>query len=262
MRECRTEKTENDPASRESREKSGEAFSYEGEELALFRLAHHWKAYWGQQVTPHIQGDVLEVGAGLGENAARLVNPRVKTWLCLEPDQKMAAMIKARVDSGALNAGTQVVCGTLVDLPPEPQFDTIVYIDVLEHVSDDAEEIRQACLRMKAGASLVLLSPAHGFLFSNFDAAIGHFRRYDRKSLQSVVPGPLKQEKLIYLDSVGMLLSMANRVLLKQSHPTAQQILFWDKVIVPLSRVVDPLLFHRLGKSVLGVWSLPDRHAT
>ena len=60
--------------------------------------------------------------------------------------------------------------------------------------------------------------------------------------------------KLLYLDSVGMLASGANRLLLSQAMPTERQILTWDRLMIPVSRVLDPLLGYTVGKSILGVW--------
>jgi hypothetical protein len=56
------------------------------------------------------------------------------------------------------------------------------------------------------------------------------------------------------IDSFGLLASLANRLLLRSSMPSEGQILLWDRVLVPLSRVGDRLSFHRIGKSVLAVW--------
>ena len=64
----------------------------------------------------------------------------------------------------------------------------------------------------------------------------------------------LTRQKLFYLDSVGMLASLANRLFLKASMPTLKQIQFWDSKLVPPSRLLDPLTFFRVGKSVIGVW--------
>jgi hypothetical protein len=51
-----------------------------------------------------------------------------------------------------------------------------------------------------------------------------------------------------------VLASTGNRLFLKQADPTLQQILFWDRFLVPVSRLLDPLTFHTIGKSVLAVW--------
>ena len=81
-----------------------------------------------------------------------------------------------------------------------------------------------------------MLSPAHPFLFTPFDAAIGHFRRYTRASLHRAAPATLSLEKLVYLDAAGMLASAGNRLLLRSAMPTERQILTWDRLLVPVSR--------------------------
>ena len=88
--------------------------------------------------------------------------------------------------------------------------------------------------------------------------AIGHHRRYTRKSLAALAPEGLVRERLDYLDAAGFFLSLGNRLLLKSAHPTAAQILFWDRRVIPVSRVLDPLLLRRAGKSVLAVWRRED----
>ena len=57
-----------------------------------------------------------------------------------------------------------------------------------------------------------------------------------------------------YLDLVGVLTSIANRLFLKQSYPTENQILLWDRLFVPVSRVADKAVAHTFGRSVVAVW--------
>ncbi len=118
-------------------------------------------------------------------------------------------------------------------LQASESFDTIVYIDVLEHIEDDAGELKLAARRLRRGGRIVVLSPAHQFLYTPFDAAIGHFRRYNRSSLRKISPPGLELEKLFYLDAFGIAASAMNRLLLRQSMPTKAQIETWDKWIVP-----------------------------
>jgi len=143
----------------------------------------------------------------------------------------------------------------VADLNGADRFDAIVYIDVLEHIENDVDELSKAADLLKVAGHLVILSPAHQWLYTPFDREIGHYRRYSKKSLLRVIPSRLRCVELCYLDSVGMLVSMGNRLLLKSSMPTAGQIRFWDKRLVPLSIFIDLLLLRRLGKSILGVWS-------
>jgi hypothetical protein len=72
--------------------------------------------------------------------------------------------------------------------------------------------------------------------------------------LLRLAPPHLKLVDVRMIDSFGLLASLANRLLLRSSMPSEGQILLWDRVLVPLSRVGDRLSFHRIGKSVLAVW--------
>ena len=147
-----------------------------------------------------------------------------------------------------------MVVGTLEDLDPQLRFDSVLYVDVLEHVENDAREIARASQRLAPSGRLIVLAPAHQWLYSPFDAAIGHHRRYSKRSLLALMPPHLRGVRLVYLDAVGLLASVANRWALRQAEPTRDQILFWDRVLVRLSRRLDPLIGYRAGKSILGVW--------
>jgi SAM-dependent methyltransferase len=228
---------------------SGNEFSYVGGELAIFAHAQHWKRYWRSKVSPHIRGDVLEVGAGIGANT-ELLRDGEKSWTCLEPDGALAQELRSKTNA-------RIVEGTLESLPPTEMFDSILYIDVLEHIADDSAELARAAVRLRTGGHIVVLSPAHPWLFSPFDKAIGHCRRYTRASLLALTPQALRVVKCFYLDAVGLFASLANRMLLKQSMPTLNQILTWDRLMVPTSRVVDPLMFYRFGKTVIAIWEKP-----
>jgi SAM-dependent methyltransferase len=228
---------------------------YVGGELDLFVHATGWKRYWSGKVRPGIRGDVLEVGAGIGANTGLLINDQVRTWRCLEPDARLAGRLGAAIADGVLPDRCRVQVGTLAALPPQPAFDCILYIDVLEHIEDDQAELREAAARLRPGGRLIVLSPAHQALFSDFDAAIGHHRRYDRASLERCSPGGCRLSELYYLDSFGLLVSLANRLLLRQSMPTLAQIRLWDRFMIPVSRRLDPLLRYQLGKSIVAVWT-------
>lgn len=233
-------------------------FRYVGSELDVFAGALRWKAYWSQRIKPYLRGDTLEVGAGIGTNTeflSRLVSGR---WVCLEPDAEMSAQLETKLRAGSPTRKYEIVCGTLQSLTNNESFDTIVYIDVLEHIEGDANELELAGTRLRPGGRIVVVSPAHQFLFSAFDAAIGHFRRYNRSSLRKISPPGLELEKLFYLDAVGIAASAMNRLLLRQSIPTKSQIGVWDKRIIPVSRVIDPILMYSVGKSIVGVWRRPQ----
>ena len=232
-------------------------FHYVGSELELFAAVKNWKSYWSNQVRPYVAGDVLEVGAGIGSNTALLSPGTSGRWLCLEPDPNLCAKLAEDLTGRDDRRAFECLCGTLSAIRPGDTFDTILYIDVLEHIEDDAAELSNAAQMLRPGGCLIVLSPAHQWLFTPFDAAIGHFRRYDRSSLRRVSPPGLTIERIFYLDACGIAASAMNQLFLRQSMPTAEQLKMWDRWIIPVSRLIDPLLMHKLGKSIVGVWRKP-----
>lgn len=227
---------------------------YVGSELLVFASAANWKRYWMSRVAAFVAGDVLEVGAGIGSNTVLLRSLSSGKWLCLEPDPDLLEQCVESVQQRGLRVDTML--GTEETLPEGRCFDTALYIDVLEHIEDDAGELSRVARHVRSHGHIVVLSPAHQRLYNEFDRAVGHVRRYDRQSLARCSPTTCTMRRCEYLDSVGYFFSLGNRFFLKQAMPTLKQILVWDRVGVPLSRVVDPLTGFRFGKSILAVWQV------
>jgi 2-polyprenyl-3-methyl-5-hydroxy-6-metoxy-1,4-benzoquinol methylase len=225
--------------------------TYVGQELETFAHAVHWKGYWTSRIQPWIKGDVLEVGAGIGGNTRLLYSSVVRSWVCLDPDPRFA---QALGQMAAEMACCRSITGSIASVRHE-RFDTILYVDVLEHIERDADELIQAANLLRPGGHLIVLSPAHQILYSKFDAAVGHCRRYSKATLRRCSPPSCHQVALFYLDCAGMLASLANRIMLHQSVPTIAQIKTWDNYIIPVSRILDPLLGYTLGKTVVAVWT-------
>jgi SAM-dependent methyltransferase len=227
-------------------------FAYVGSELNLFAGATTWKSYVRFHLRPYLLGDILEVGAGIGASTATFNDGTQPRWVCLEPDRDLADRIKSNLPSQLTNC--EVAVGTLSDLGAGDQFDSILYMDVLEHIEADAAELARAASHLRPNGFLAILSPAFPWLFTPFDASIGHYRRYTKNSLRSIAPEGLREVKCIYLDSAGLLASLGNKLFLRSPVPSKAQIQFWDRTMVPISRYADRALNHAIGKSILGVW--------
>lgn len=225
---------------------------YPGSELELFSDATRWKAYWSSRVIPFLAGRVLEVGAGIGASTLALNAASFSSWTCVEPDATLFASLTA-TDWFNSDGRYKGACGD-ISAAGEELYDQILYLDVLEHIEDDHGEVLRALERLAPGGRLIVLAPAHQWLYSPFDASIGHHRRYSRTTLEACMPPILACKHFEYLDTVGLLASLANRILLRQSLPGPGQIYTWDRFMVPVSRLLDPLLGFRTGKSVLGIW--------
>jgi SAM-dependent methyltransferase len=226
---------------------------YPGRELDTFAAARNWKAYWYRQVAPFVAGEVAEIGAGIGSNTRLFEHHRVDAWVAVEPDAAATRRLAACIQTLAPGAPREALVGSL-DAVGARVFDTIMYIDVLEHIGDDRAELGAAADRLRAGGHLIVLSPAYAWLSSPFDDAIGHLRRYTRATLQAIAPASLRPVRLRYLDAAGLLPSALNRVCLKRSMPAPWQVKIWDRGLIPVSRLLDRAFGYTIGKSVLAVW--------
>lgn len=231
-----------------------ETRAYMGNELDLFSAAIRWRKYLCSKISPLIGAEVLEVGAGIGTNTIALCEPRHKRWLCVEPDGNLASKLSGKIRRNLNLAAVELRQGTLESIRDSGYFDTVLYIDVLEHIKDDRREIEVAIKSLNREGRLVVVAPAHQSLYSPFDHAVGHFRRYDKKRLRSIVPSGLELEQLYYLDSAGVAASIGNLLFLRKSLPEMKEIEFWDKCLIPISIWLDPLFCYKIGKTIVGVW--------
>ncbi|WP_367388125.1 class I SAM-dependent methyltransferase [Lewinella sp. LCG006] len=227
---------------------------YIGNELTIFKDAVNWKHYWYNSISKFISGDVLEVGAGIGINTNLILQNHsdIRSITSIEPDKTLADQILDNLKGD--RSKVTVLNQYLQDLPNDKKFDTIIYIDVIEHIEHDSIELNKAKLHLKEGGLLIILVPAYNYLFSPFDQAVGHYRRYNRKMLSDAIPNDMSKLDLFYLDSLGLCASLVNKFFLKQSYPTRSQILKYDRLIVPISKIIDKLILNSFGKSLIGIW--------
>jgi len=227
---------------------------YIGNELELFKYAHNWKKYYAKFIGGYLKNDVLEVGAGIGETTHSLCDATQNCWVCIEPDEQLTKEIAIKKENGYLPFFIEIITGTLDGMDSNRKFDTIIYIDVIEHIENDTEELKKAANFLKPNGHIIILVPAHNYLFSKFDKSIGHYRRYNKDMLAKAVPKGLHKVDLRYLDSIGLFASLANKWFLKQDYPKLKQIKFWDNYMIPVSKIIDAISFYSMGKTVVGVW--------
>ncbi len=225
---------------------------YIGNELELFKNATNWKTYFSSQINKYIYGDVLEVGAGIGINTSYLLNKnKVNSITCIEPDQVLCLQIKENHKKTFITSA-DIINGTIQDT--NKTFDTIIYIDVLEHIEESKKEIEIIRSKLNKGGHLIILVPAFNFLYSEFDKRIGHFRRYNKKKLREETNQTLKEKKIFYLDSLGFFASLTNKLILKKSTPSEENIHFWDKKLIPMTKLIDKMICYTFGKSLIGIY--------
>lgn len=233
--------------------KSNQPEEYVGTELEIFASAHNWRKYWCDLIKPHLGHRVLEVGAGIG-SVTKILADQSHSWTALEPDPQLSHQIHQWANENDARH-VNVVTVTIAGLSKDSTFDSVIYIDVLEHIENDQQELQSAAELLAPGGNLIVLVPAHNALYSKFDESIGHFRRYNKRMMKSLRPSGMTEDICIYLDSVGLIASAGNRLLIRSSMPTTAQVSLWDTKMIPISKKIDGILGHKLGKSLVTIWT-------
>ena len=121
-------------------------------------------------------------------------------------------------------------------------FDTVVYVNVLEHIADDLDELRTARRLLAPGGQLALFVPAMPSLYGSLDYKSGHYRRYTHDQLASLLDrAGYVDADVRYVDLLGVapywfMYRVLNVGRLDRASSTG-----YDRVIVPLSRAVQRL---------------------
>lgn len=195
-----------------------------------------------EQIAPHIGQDVLEIGSGIGNLSMYLVG---RKRVCLS-DVSETYLDILRERFGA-KPGIQIHRWDLSQPSPEAMeprtFDTIICLNVLEHIREDGIALERMRRLLKPGGRLLLLVPAHPFLYNGFDKALEHFRRYDVKGLRARLSAAgFSGQRLWYFNAAGTFGWFINGTLLRKTLlPTGQMKLF-DRLVplLKLERLVGP----------------------
>ena len=205
-----------------------------------------------------LRGQILEVGAGTGTITRKLVEryPDIVVT-ALEPAGNMAVELAS---FGALHPRVDVQQSTLADDPVEAErFDAVLYLNVLEHIVDDREEVSLAARALRPGGALLVFGPAHEWLYSDLDHKAGHYRRYSKRGLSEVVRASgLVVESCRYFDVLGVPPYWLVYRFLRHTGITGSTTWVYDRLVVPLSRLAQRVLRNPpVGKNVVLVARKP-----
>ncbi|MDX2073330.1 MAG: class I SAM-dependent methyltransferase [Alphaproteobacteria bacterium] len=184
--------------------------------------------------------EALDFGAGNGEFALRLAahGKRITT---VEADPFLRETL-------ATHGFT-----TMGHIEAAPTQQRIYSLNVLEHIEDDAATLHQFHEKLQAGGRLFLYVPAFHCLYSDFDRAVGHHRRYTKKTLlDKLEKAGFAIRRAEYVDALGFIcwFSMRNLPGDKTKLNPAMVKLF-DRLVFPASRIIDRATKHLFGKNLL-----------
>lgn len=224
--------------------------TYEGRDLEAMSFAqnyHNWVVY---EFRRFLGRQVGEVGAGSGNFSSLLLNRNIDTLVAIEPSDEMYPLLARK-----LSTDTRAVChhAVLADVYKEYSgyFDSMVYMNVLEHIKDDKKELFYINQSLKKGGYVCIFVPALSWLYSDFDAVVGHYRRYCKKQLKELLEkSGFEVVKISYFDIFGVIPWF---IFFKIFHKrlNSDNTLLYDRLIVPFSRVLESIFWIPIGKNII-----------
>ena len=223
-------------------------------ELKFFDEAKNWRKYQFNIISKYIQRNVLEVGPGTGNNLKYYKN-KASTITLLEINKKLARSLKKKFYK---NKKIKILNSSIHSI--KKKFDTIMYMDVLEHIKADKKEIKKAINLLSPGGYLIIFVPAFQILYSNFDRDIGHERRYRKFFFFNLAKKyKIKLIELKYFDSIGFIFAIINRLVgTNNQNNVGLGVKIWNNFIF-LSKFFDFILKNMFGKSLLCILKKDDQ---
>ena len=226
------------------------------EQLEVGRDAENYNAWIAEQFAPFVGRRVLEVGCGIGNLSKHWTDRDAFVGIDTEAEcvEKCAARFADRPQARFLRDA--VGAPDWVRRWSEHRPDTIVAVNVLEHIREDLEALRgwRDIVRAGGGGHVCVFVPAFEFAYSPFDKRYGHYRRYAKDTLRDkMLDAGLDIVSLRYFNLPGLLGWWTTFVLLRRGDAVPGQINHYDKVVVPLVRRLEQLVPPPFGNSVVAV---------
>lgn len=195
---------------------------------------------------------MAEVGAGRGTfSDLILAQASPSRLLLLEPDPRLASLLAEKY---AADSRVRVIPGYLEQQRPAEEVDTVIAVNVLEHVEDDARWLISAYQALTPGGKLLLFVPAFRWLYGTIDRAHGHFRRYDKASLRArLEKAGFHPGRIFYFNFVGVLSWFLAGKVFRHRTLQASQVGFYDRWIVPWLSRLEGFAKPPLGQSLVAI---------
>ena len=221
---------------------------YPGKELEIFDKAEIFRKYIFFKIKKYFKNNIFEVGAGIGSFTVEYFE-KFKNIHISDLDEENFKILKSKFSNEQIKISKEKISDT------SSKYNTIVYLNVLEHIKEDIREIDLAVSKLNIGGHLIILVPAHQKLFSKFDEAVGHCKRYDMSFFKNVKNSKIKIQSAIFLDMFGYFLYFLNKIFFREEvYPSKKKIFIWDKIFTPITILFDFITFYKFGKNILCVY--------
>jgi glycosyltransferase involved in cell wall biosynthesis len=225
--------------------------------LDALASTHRFNAWMAETVRPYVGKRVLEVGAGIG-NIARYLAPGRKAYVATDLDAEHLTRLRMRF-LGRPNLAVGGLCdlGKAADFAPYAgQFDTVVCLNVLEHVEDDLAGLRNIYSALEPGGRAIVLVPQDQSIYGTLDKVLGHFRRYSETELRDRMTATgFRVEQVLRFNRITRPGWYVNGRILRREEFGRFQLRAFD-ILVPVWKAIDRFIPWK-SVSIIGIGVKP-----
>jgi SAM-dependent methyltransferase len=231
-------------------------FTYAGTELDALAGARNYYAAIIDQFRPFFGRRVLEAGAGIGTFARHVLDAVApETMMLIEPAGNNLPMLRARF-LGDHRVGVRA--GYLEDLAPVPRVDSVVAVNVLEHIEDDRRFLRAAYAAIAPGGHVLLYVPALRQLYGSLDEAFQHVRRYTKAAVLERLRGAgFEPVRVRYTNLPGVISWFLAGRIFRRRTITARDVALYDRVVMPWVTAIERWWEPWVGQSIIAIARRP-----
>jgi len=236
-----------------------EGFDYTGRELEAMDNAANYHRWILEIFEPFLGNHLVEVGAGLGSFSQLILERHpCQTLSLVEPSNRMYEDLVANAQR--LSTATRIYtyhgtfpqCAPLIKSNQAP--DSIIYVNVLEHIADDKLELEAIRETLSASGHVFLFVPALAWLFGAFDERVGHLRRYTKSEMEEKLKAAgFKIILSKYFDFPGIGPWWVKYCLLRSATMEPAGVRLYDRFVVPAARRIESIISPPLGKNVIAI---------
>ncbi|MCP2346267.1 class I SAM-dependent methyltransferase [Nonomuraea roseoviolacea] len=217
--------------------------------------AKNYRQYELDMVAPHVGRSMLEIGSGLGHFAEQFL-PRLDRLVVSDFDpycvEQLRKRFAGRDDIDVLQFGLPT------EIPLEDKVDTVVMMNVLEHIEDDAGALRSLAKVTLPGGRIIIWVPGYMQLYGDFDRKVGHVQRYTPKTLRSTVAkAGLDIDVLKPINFLGGIAWWAAVRRGGVGYPDPRLVKIYDRTVVPATRLIERFVTPPFGQTVFCVARVP-----
>jgi len=226
-------------------------------DLHVLHEARRYRSWLFSLIQPHLGQRILEVGSGIGNYTDMLLDK--KCVVATDIDETYVGILSERFSN---TSNVEVRKLDLINLDQnlmltlqDYHLDTIINMNVLEHIKDDREALKRMKDIVREGGRIITIVPAFPKLFGSLDEAYGHYKRYSKEDFTTIAHAlRLSLVYSRYANVIGILGWIYSGKIRRKKTFSKKSITVFDRWFVPILSAIEKNVYPPFGLSLIAVF--------